>query len=234
MHHKTNEHNPTDTILQFSTMLFSSISEVLQLLVVQDWETLRSSVLSDPTLFRNIASAIMACSQLNGMTILHAAVRYNPPLDVIAQMIRLCPHMTAAMDCLGRTPLHVAAGSGASPELIAMIAHAYPPACDVQDRDGKTPLHFACDSSCMLFEDDEGITCTKRVLNHASVYALLSYSVRAATFQDDENMSPLQHAILSQASFRTMRLIGDAMKYFNRQQIFRERPCKKARRVSIV
>eukprot|EP00984_Skeletonema_dohrnii_P035643 scaffold35653_cov189-Skeletonema_dohrnii-CCMP3373.AAC.2 len=144
------------------------------------------------------------------MTILHAAVRYNPPLDVIAQMIRLCPHMTAAMDCLGRTPLHVAAGSGASPELIAMIAHAYPPACDVQDRDGKTLLHFACDSSCSLFEDDE---------------------VRAATFQDYENMIPLQHAILSQASFRTVRLIGDAMKYFSSQQIFRERPCKKARRM---
>ena len=114
----------------YLTML-SSIGEVLHLLVRQDWETLRSTVLSDPTLFRNIASAIMACSEFNGMTFLHAAVRYNPPSDIIAQMIHLCPHMTAAMDCLGRTPLHVAAGSGANPEVISMIAHAYPPACDI-------------------------------------------------------------------------------------------------------
>ena len=163
------------------------------------------------------------------MTILHAAVRYNPPLDVIDQMIRLCPHMTAAMDCLDRTPLHVAAGSGAAPEIVAMIAHTYPAACDVQDRDGKTPLHFACDGSCSLFEDD----VTKQVLNYESVYALLSYSVRAATFHDNGDMIPLQHAILSQASFKTVRLIGDAMKYFNDQQVFRERPCKRVRRVSI-
>eukprot|EP00573_Skeletonema_grethae_P003766 CAMPEP_0201697330 /NCGR_PEP_ID=MMETSP0578-20130828/10778_1 /ASSEMBLY_ACC=CAM_ASM_000663 /TAXON_ID=267565 /ORGANISM="Skeletonema grethea, Strain CCMP 1804" /LENGTH=180 /DNA_ID=CAMNT_0048183479 /DNA_START=129 /DNA_END=671 /DNA_ORIENTATION=+ len=172
----------------------------------------------------------MACSEFNGMTLLHAAVRYNPPSDIIAQMLHLCPHMTAATDCLDRTPLHVATGSGANPKVIAMIAHAYPPACDIQDRDGKTPLHFACDGSCSLFEDDVEITSSKQVLNHESVHALLLYSVRAATFQDCEQMIPLQHAILSHASFKTVRLIGDAMKYFSSQQTFKERPCKRARR----
>eukprot|EP00984_Skeletonema_dohrnii_P003037 scaffold1020_cov106-Skeletonema_dohrnii-CCMP3373.AAC.4 len=78
--------------------MFISVCDVLQLLALQDWETLRSTVLSDPTLFQNIASTISACSELNGMTLLHAAVRFNPPLDVIAQMIRLCPLMTAATD----------------------------------------------------------------------------------------------------------------------------------------
>ena len=111
-----------------------------------------------------------------------------------------------------------------------MIAHAYPPACEIQDRDGKTPLHFACDGSCSLFEDDGEITSSKQVLNHESVHALLLYSVRAATFQDCEQMIPLQLAILSHASFKTVRLIGDAMKYFSSQQTFRERPCKRAKR----
>lgn len=214
--------------------MFSSIGDALELLVRHDWDTFRSNVLSNPTLFRNICSAITACSELNGMTFLHAAVRYNPPPDVIAQMIHLCPQMTAAMDCLNRTPLHVAAGSGAAPEIVAMIAHTYPPACNIQDRDGKTPLHFACDGSCSLFEDE----VTKQVLNYESVYALLSYSVRAATFHDNANMTPLQHAILSQASFKTVRLIGDAMKYYNSQQqqqeeeeVVRERPYKRVRRV---
>ncbi len=215
--------------------MHSSIREVLHLLVRQDWETLRSTVLADPSLFRDICSVISACPELNGMTFLHAAVRYNPPSDIIAQMIRLHPHMAAATDCLDRTPLHVAAGSEASPEVISMIAHAYPPACDIQDRDGKTPLHFACDGSCSLFEDDDDITYSKQALNHESVHALLSYSVRAASFQDCEQMIPLQHALLSNASSKTVILIGDAtMECFSSQQTFRERPCKRARRISVL
>eukprot|EP00986_Skeletonema_menzelii_P015526 scaffold11939_cov93-Skeletonema_menzelii.AAC.1 len=37
----------------------------------------------------SLGCAISACSELNGMTmtLLHAAVRFNPPLDIVAQMI---------------------------------------------------------------------------------------------------------------------------------------------------
>jgi len=171
--------------------MFSSIGDILELIVLQDWETFRSTVLSNPDSFRNIASAISACSELNGMTLLHAAVHFNPPLDIVTQMIRLCPHMTAAKDCLDRTPLHVAAGSKASASLLKLLAHTCPAACDVQDEEGKTPLHFACDSSCVLFEEDhendKGNT-SKQPPNHESVAALLSYSIHAATLEDDEEL----------------------------------------------
>ena len=196
--------------------MFISVCDVLQLLALQDWETLRSTVLSDPTLFRNIASTISACSELNGMTILHAAVRYNPPLDMVAQIIRLCPQMTAARDCLGWTPLHVAAGSKTSASLIKLIALACPAACDVQDEEGKTPLHFACDSSCVLFKDhnhnnDENDASTSnQPPNHESIRALLSYSIHAATLEDDEEMTPLEHAIMSDASLKTVKLLQHA------------------------
>eukprot|EP00985_Skeletonema_marinoi_P003507 scaffold1505_cov146-Skeletonema_marinoi.AAC.21 len=196
--------------------MFISICDVLQLLILQDWETLRSTVLSDPTLFRNITSTISACSELNGMTLLHAAVRFNPPLDMVAQMIRLCPQMTAATDCLSRTPLHVAAGSKASASLIKLIALACPAACEVQDEEGKTPLHFACDSSCVLFKDhnhnnDENDASTSnQPPNHESIRALLSYSIHAATLEDDEEMTPLEHAIMSDASLKTVKLLQTA------------------------
>ena len=49
------------------------IANTLELLVLRDWDKLRSTVLSKPTLFQNICSAISACSELNGMTYLHAA-----------------------------------------------------------------------------------------------------------------------------------------------------------------
>jgi len=146
------------------------------------------------------------------MTILHAAVRFNPPLDTVAQMIRLCPLMTAATDCLGRTPLHVAAGSKASASLIKLVALACSAACEVQDEDGKTPLHFACESSCVLFEDqnDDEDDASNQPPNLESIRALLSCSIHAATLEDDEEMTPLEHAIMSDASLKTVKLLQAA------------------------
>ena len=195
----------------------SPISNALELLVLQDWDTLRSTVLSDPALFRNICSAIAACSELKGMTLLHAALRFNPPLDIVAQMIRICPYLTAVTDCLKRTPLHVAAGCKASASLIKLIARAYPAACVVQDEEGKTPLHLACDSSCVLFEDqnddddeNDASTSNQESPNHKSIVALLSISLHATTLEDEEEMSPLEHAIMSNASLKTVNLLQAA------------------------
>jgi hypothetical protein len=200
--------------IKTKTTMSIAIANTLELLVLQDWDTLRSTVLSDATLFRNICSAIAACSELNGMTLLHAAVRFNPPLDIVAQMIRICPHLTAATDCLKRTPLHVAAGCKASSLLIKLIARSYPAACDVQDEEGKTPLHFACDSSCVLFEDqvnvDDASTSNQDPPNHKSIAALLSISLHATTLEDVEEMSPLEHAIMSNASLKTVKLLQAA------------------------
>jgi ankyrin repeat protein len=194
-----------------------AIANALELLVLQDWDTLRSNVLSDPALFRNICSAIAACSELNGMTLLHAALRFNPPLDIVAQMIRICPYLTAVTDCLKRTPLHVAAGCKASASLIKLIARAYPAACVAQDEEGKTPLHLACDSSCVLFEDqnddvdeNDASTSKQESPNHKSIVALLSISLHATTLEDEEEMSPLEHAIMSNASLKTVKLLQAA------------------------
>ena len=212
---KSNKENTKYFSIKYNiSTMFSSIGDILELLVLQDWETFRSTLLSSPAMFRNIASAVSACSELNGMTLLHAVVRCNPPLDIIAQMIRLCPDMPAAKDCLDRTPLHVAAGSKASASLLKLLAHACPAACDVQDEEGSTPLHFACDSSCVLFVDDhhdkvENDT-SKQPPNHESVAVLLSYSIHAATLEDDEEMTPLEHAIMSDSSIKTVKLLQSA------------------------
>jgi hypothetical protein len=186
--------------------MFNSIGDVLQLMVVGDWKTFET-VVSNPDLFRLLASAVSSCSQLNGMTLLHAVVRYNPPLDIVAQMIQLCPDMLATKDCLHRTPLHVAAGSRASASLLQLLASACPSACEVQDIEGKTPLHFACDSSSVLFEEDHDDDISRHPPNHETIAALLSYSTHAVTVEDDEEMTPLEHAIMSNASAKTVKLL---------------------------
>ena len=197
--------------------MFQSIGDILQLLIDQNWESFRHNVLSSPDIFRHLASAISSCSQLNGMTLLHAIVKFDPPLEIVARMIEFYPDMPAATDCLRRTPLHVAAGSRASASLIELLAHAHPAACDAQDEERKTPLHFACDSSCVLFESDFHESGSnprpRQPPNHEAVVVLLSYSVHAVTFEDDEDMTPLEHAIQSNASLETVKLLQDETRH---------------------
>jgi hypothetical protein len=122
------------------------------------------------------------------------------------------------------TWLQVPSWSKASASLLKLLAHACPAACDVQDEEGKTPLHFACDSSCVLFEEDhhddgDDDDTSKQPPNHESVAALLSYSIHAATLEDDEEMSPLEHAIMSGASLETVKLLQSATSKGMRMQV---------------
>ena len=194
-----------------STKVMNSIIVLLDLIDRQDWELFQSTALSNPRTFRAIANSIRNSPEFNGMTLLHAVVRCNPPLDVVDKIIDLCPDQLAAKDCLGRTPLHVAAGSSAEPRLIKLLAHAYPASCDATDEDGKTPLHFACDTSCELFEDDDSANRSMpREVSYDTVRALLSESLHAATIEDLDEMNALEYAIMSDAGLRTVKLLQKA------------------------
>lgn len=187
--------------------MFNSIGDILELISSKSWESFRSYVLSSPDVFQNLAGAVAACSALNGMTLLHAAVRYNPPLDIIVRMVQLCPNSPSSRDCLHRTPLHVAVGSRASPLLIRLLAHAYPAACDALDKEGKTPLHVACDSSCVLFEEDLYRTHTTERPSHDTIVTLLSYSLYPVILKDYNGVSPQEYAMSSGASKKTIQLL---------------------------
>ena len=202
------QHNPLLTMN--STKVMKSIIVLLDLIDRQDWGLFQSTALSNPAAFRAIANAIRNSPKFYGMTLLHAVARYNPPLNVVARMISICPDQLAAKDCLGRTPLHVAAGSSAEPRLIKFLAHAYPASCDATDEDGKTPLHFACDTACELFEDDSANRSMPREVSHDTVRALLSESLQAATIEDLDEMNALEYAIMSNAELRTVKLLQSA------------------------
>eukprot|EP00984_Skeletonema_dohrnii_P021264 scaffold10568_cov140-Skeletonema_dohrnii-CCMP3373.AAC.12 len=199
-----------------STEKLQPVSYLLGLIEACEWDTFLSFTLEpSPAHFQARTNVIAQTPECYGMTLLHAAVKCNPPPELVLEMIEICPDLLAlaARDCLGWTPLYVATGLAAAPMLIQILAHVYSSACNVQDVDGKTPLHFACDSygSMVLFEDDNhNESATHQWVQqpcHDAIHALLSGSLAAATIEDSDEMNPVEYAIMSNASLKTVQLL---------------------------
>lgn len=187
---------------------------LLNMLEGREWETFYLVALKNPVAFRALNDFIQSSEEYHGVTFLHAAVRYSPPLEVVDQMIKICPDSPRACDCLNRTPLHVAVGTGASIGVINYLVRCYPEACNIQDEDGRTPLHIECDSESVLFEGDEG---GRGPPSLEVVNALLSGSIKAASMEDEDGTSPIEYAIISNANVRVVKLLQQAAQLYLRR-----------------
>lgn len=183
------------------------VSRVFALLSNRDWDKFKLLTYKNPLAFRALDNVLATSAEFSGVTFLHAAARYDPPIEIIDIIVKICPESPRARDCLNRTPLHVASGAGASVGIIKYLVHAYPDACTIQDEDGRTPLHFACDSECLLFEGDQD---QKDPPSFEIVYALLSGSVTSASMEDEDEISPLEYAILSNADVKVVKILQQA------------------------
>jgi len=173
----------------------------------RDWSTFNEVALQNPTAFRTLSQIISTTHKFNGMSFLHAIVRNNPPLKIVSQVIAICPDSPRTCDCLNRTPLHVAAGVGAPVRVFKYLAMSYPEACKIQDEDGRTPLHFACDVDSRLFENEQQRSSPP---SYEVVHVLLSACFSTAAMEDEDEMSPLEYAIFSDADVRVVKLLQRA------------------------
>ena len=230
------------TVSSSTTTARHPVAVLLVLFKRQDWQAIRTVIeVSSPNCFRNMARSISSYTErkLKGMTLLHVVARRNPPSDIVSYISKLCPEMAAVRDDHGRCPLHIAACSEASPLLLKSIARAYPAACDAQDKDGRTPLHFLCDTSATLFAEEVTLSTPqhRKKLNHDAIVALLSESPNAAAIEDDNEMSPLEHAIMCDASMATVKLLQHSASESLRsraQPVSSDLVTNKRRRVSIL
>jgi ankyrin repeat protein len=185
----------------------SYLNLLLASIEAKDWDMFSTVGIKNPKAFRALANILATSSEFNGMTFLHAAVRHNPPLNIVAGIVKICPDAPSRRDCLNRTSLHVAAGVGANVEVIKYLAMTAPETCKVQDEDGRTPLHFACDVDCQLFEGEER---RRDPPTYEMVHALLCANFSAAAIEDVDEMSPLEYAIFSQADIKVVKLLQKA------------------------
>ena len=194
--------------------LMNYVAIVLDLIHCQEWAALEK-VATEHKLFKVISEHIQKCDEFNGMTLLHAVVKYNPPLHILDAMIDAHGDALMGQDCVGRTPLHVACGTGASAEIICRLVKAYPQACDQHDEDGRLPLHLACDTECVLFEGDQAERAPPTI---DVVRALLSGSLRSVLVEDEDEMSPIEYAIVSDANINVVKLLQKASMTVRRKE----------------
>ncbi|KAL7454989.1 hypothetical protein ACHAWC_009764 [Mediolabrus comicus] len=200
-------------------LLVSYVAILLDLIHKRQWAKLEK-VAKEKTLFKMVSEHIQKCDEFNGMTFLHAVVKYNPPTQVLEAMIQADTDAVKGQDCLGRTPLHVACGTGSDASIIRLLVRAYPEACDIEDVDGRTPLHLACDTECVLFEGsqptrepptiDIGSQPTREPPTIDIVRTLLSGSLKPVLVEDEDDMSPIEYAILSESDSQVVKLLQKA------------------------
>lgn len=108
-----------------------------------------------------------------------------------------------------------------------LLANACPEACAIQDLDGRTPLHLACDRSCQLFKGD----CNKASSPPSIdvVFTLAKAHLASVSLEDNDGMSALEQAILSNASLQVVKLLQAATSASAQQQMHRvDRPLRHA------
>eukprot|EP00578_Thalassiosira_sp_NH16_P012902 CAMPEP_0181115656 /NCGR_PEP_ID=MMETSP1071-20121207/21544_1 /TAXON_ID=35127 /ORGANISM="Thalassiosira sp., Strain NH16" /LENGTH=256 /DNA_ID=CAMNT_0023199869 /DNA_START=25 /DNA_END=795 /DNA_ORIENTATION=- len=183
------------------------------------WSAFDSIVLSKHGVFRMICDAISSETHagFEGSTLMHACLRYDPPLAIVAKIMKMTPpsDRTAALrarDCLGRTPLHVATAHGADPKTIKMLGSVDPSTCSLLDDGGRSPLHLVCGGS----------SCSE-----GTVRALLSTSLHPVLLEDEDGMSALEYAIVSDASLEVVNLLQKAAMHLHQEKERQQRSTKK-------
>jgi len=187
----------------------SRLTLLLSIINDGEWQELAYSILNNPTKFVAFCHKLTRCPELNGMSILHATFRNNPPQTIIKLLLKLVPEAAQCVDCLGRLPLHIATGTRADLVSIELLATAYPQGCCVQDADGKTPLHMACDTQCELFEsgDDDSSETELSPPSLEVVKTLIKANPSCVQLEDQDGMSALEHAIFSDSDLNVVKFL---------------------------
>ena len=176
-----------------------------------DWKALAYLIYKNPTKLQALCRKLVRCPELNGMSILHATLRHNPPETIVNALIKLVPEAPQCVDCLGRLPLHICTGTRADLASVQLLVTAYPQGCCVQDVDGgKTPLHMACDIQCKLFEQDDDEETELSPPSLEVVKTLIKTKPCCVQLEDQDGMSALEYSIFSDSDIKVVKLLQNA------------------------
>jgi len=214
---------------KISEVEMQRLSLILEIIQSENWQSFEYAINIHPIAFQAFARVISQSSELNGMTILHSCVRFNPPPHIVKTLLKLMPESPRCVDCMHRTPLHIAAGMMASLPIMQLLSDAYPHACTMGDDGGRTPLHLVCDSTCALFEG--GQESMREPPSYGVVRMLIKVSPSSVPLEDEDGISALEYAILSELPIEVVKLLQYATQTVCQAQQKKERSMKRARQL---
>lgn len=201
------------------------------------WASFARIALTNPKVFNMICSLMCEAQEFKDTktTLLHFVLRNDPPVEVVANMLKFYPDMTTALcarDRRGRTPLHVAALCGAAPIVVKLLSSANLIACTTRDEDGRTPLHLACGASSSSSDASTSeSSCQQADVNvnqqsqdqfksrsYDTLRAILSDSLESALIEDEDEMTALEYAIMNDAPIKHVTLLQKASMECNRRK----------------
>lgn len=149
-------------------------------------------------------SIITAKDEFGGNCI-HVLCRFDPPLELLIEVVDFCPSKVREVDHENRTPLFMAAASGASVLVINSLLALYPEAAKMKDNDGRTPLIAAC-----MHQDPGAIMRdgqTSRYRQFRIVQELIAVNSSVVDCVDNRDMTALDYAIVRRGELSTVTLL---------------------------
>lgn len=138
-------------------------------------------------------------------TLLHLALKCQPPMDIILELLGGFPEAVSLPDSMGRLPLHVAVKYGASSAVIRHLLIRNENAAGKQEATGKTPLHLACKTFAMAYNPNDTKTMEQ---SFGEIVRMLGDAAPAAVnMEDDQGMSPLEYALDSDCPYPVYRIL---------------------------
>lgn len=149
---------------QITTGNISLLKNILK----RKWKTVRS-ILITPQGIKQVRDEYN-----KGLTILSIAVSFNPPVDILALILKIEPLHSLKVDTYGVLPLHVACMHGASLDVIKLLLDHDDCACaQAIDMKKKSPLHYAVQYVCQPHRSEIGNRFSSGTSGEASLEASL-------------------------------------------------------------
>jgi len=148
--------------------------------------------------------------------LLHFALRFQPPLHIVQNLIKTFPGTEKELDRMGRYPLHTALCYGATQDVIEYLLQRYPEAASHQECEGKTALHLAFHNYKWRSQPgiEFGNELRKSIVGIVEKICKVSPSV--LTKEDMNGMSALEYAIEEEVDFGVVSKLQKATQKYCR------------------
>lgn len=167
------------------------LPKLLDMITNREWESLSNSNVLTPETLRAAQDDLNE----NVGSLLHVALRFDAPSSIISQITHAMHSSVLHRDYKDRLPLHIAINKARS-SMVSHLIRLNPSACTYKDDKGKLPLHRCFDKKVLSAFKSLQLTKTVEILVNASPETLM--------VEDQDEMCPIELAILSAAPMETI------------------------------